>query len=243
MSEPNNDKLNKKMGRIVYLTMFSSYFFRLFGPLFWMGIAFLIAGIFVRQLLIIGGALLLLDLIVTLVFMRRFMNMQSENPEFERLRQALNNGVPADELEKMTGEWEGNGFYTARIDGFREEASSCKTVEEAFGIYKKYCLAVVTGQETYTVTLGLDKKYFADDGRYSVISFDRMRIISDDVECHMFFDLLYDPDEIKLPKNKFSSEGIASPNIKEFFDKVEEYLKDNDLMKLPIVKTNIGTDE
>lgn len=40
----------------------------------------------------------------------------------------------------------------------------------------------MSGQETYKVTLGLDKKYFMDGVKYSVISFDRMRIIDDDVE-------------------------------------------------------------
>ena len=244
MSDLNNNKIdNKRMSRVIFLTVFSSYFFRLFGPLFWLGAAFMIAGIFVRGFLILGGALWLLDLILSLSFMYRFMRMQSEHPEFERLRKAFVNGTPADEMDKLTGEWGGYGFYEARVEGYREEGSSCKTVGEAFETYKKHCLAIVTGQETYIVKLGLVKKYFADDGRYNVISFDRTRIVSDDVECHMYFDLLYGPDEIKLPDKTFSSEDFASPDIERFFDLVGDYLRENNLMNMAVAKTNIGTDE
>ena len=238
-----NDKLNKKMGRILFFSMFSSYFFHMFAPLFWIGIALSIAGIFYRPLLIVGGIFLLLDLILTVFFMNRFKKMHSDHPEFERLRNAFNEGTVGDELNKLTDEWGGRGFYAARIGILKENAASCKTVGEAFDVYEKHCLAVVTGLETYLVNLGADEKYFADDGRYYVISFDRMREINDDIECHMYFDLLYDPEKVDLPEKSFSSEGIESQNVKEFFETVREYLKENNLFDMPVGKMNIGTDE
>ena len=70
-----------------------------------------------------------------------------------------------------------------------------------------------------------------------------MREINDDIECHMYFDLLYDPEEIHLPKTTFSSEGLASTEVEGFFKTVEEFLIKNDLMNVPVGKTNIGTDE
>ena len=239
----NNDRFNKHMSKILFVSVFSSYFFHLFGPLFWIGLALMIAGIFFRPLLIVGGIFWILDLILTLLFIFRMKRMHSDHPEFDRLRQSWANGNPAEELDKMTHEWAGNGFYTARIERFREEASSCKTIGEAFATYKMHCLAIVTGQETYNVTLGLDKKYFMDDEEYSVISFDRMRIIDDDIECHMYFDLLYDPNDLKLMKTSFTSEGMDNGEVSEFFDSVEKYLKANDLLEIPVAKTNIGTDE
>ena len=239
----NNDRFNKHMSKILFVSVFSSYFFHLFGPLFWIGLALVIAGIFFRPLLIVGGIFWILDLILTLFFMYRMKRMHSDHPEFDRLRQSFVNGNPAEELDKMTHEWAGDGFYTARIERFREDASSCKTVGEAFSTYKMHCLAIVTGQETYKVTLGLDKKYFMDGAKYGVISFDRMRIIDDDVECHMYCDLLYDPNELKLTKTSFSSEGMDSGEVQGFFDSVEKYLKANDLLDIPVARTNIGTDE
>lgn len=244
MSDPqNNERFNKRLNKILYVTMFTSYFFHMFAPLFWLGIAFLIAGIFVRVLLIVGVIFLLLDAVLSVLFIFRFKRMHSDHPEFERFRKAFNEGDPAGGLDKLTAEWAGDGFYTARIEGFREEAGSCKTVGEAFKTYKKHCLAIVTGRETFLVNLGLENNYFEDGGRYYVISFDRMREINDDIECHMYFDLLYDPEEIHLPKTTFSSEGLASTEVEGFFKTVEEFLIKNDLMNVPVGKTNIGTDE
>ncbi len=56
-------------------------------------------------------------------------------------------------------------------------------------------------------------------------------------------DLLYDPDELKLTKTSFSSEGMDSGEVQGFFDSVEKYLKANDLLDIPVARTNIGTDE
>lgn len=237
----DNEKMNKMLKRHLIVTMFCTYFFRLFGPLFLIGATLIFVGFYKQEFFYVGGILLLTDLILSGFMMVRFFRMQSEHPEFERLRQAFNEGRPADELEKMTGEWAGNGFYTARIDVFREEASACKTIGEAFEIYKKHCMAIVTGQEVFNVKIGLDRSYFEDGERYFVISFDRMRIVNDDVEVHMYFDLLYDPDEFKSTKIKISS--VDYDDVEEFFDNVREYLKDKGLMDVAVEKTNIGTDE
>ena len=59
----------------------------------------------------------------------------------------------------------------------------------------------------------------------------------------MYFDLLYDPNDLKLTKTSFTSEGMDSSEVSEFFDSVEKYLRANDLLDVPVGKTNIGTDE
>ena len=237
----DNEKMNKMLKRHLVITMFCTYFFRMFGPLFLIGATLIFVGFYKQEFFYVGGILLLTDVILSVFMMVRFFHMQSEHPEFERLRQAFNEGRPADELEKMTGEWAGNGFYSARIGVFREEASTAKTVGEAFEIYKKHCMAVVTGRETFIVRIGLDRSYFEDGERHFVISFDRMSIVNDDVEVHMYFDLLYDPDEFKTTKIKFYSADYD--DVEEFFDNVQEYLKDKGLMDVSVEKTNIGTDE
>lgn len=68
-----------------------------------------------------------------------------------------------------------------------------------------------------------------------------MRIVGDDVEVHMYFDLLYDPEKFKTTKIRISSDDYEM--AEEFFDNLEEYLKDKGLMDIPVEDTNIGTDE
>lgn len=237
----DNDKMNKMLKRHLIMTMFCTYFFRIFGPLFLIGITLVFVGFYKQEFFYVGGILLLTDFILSVILMIRFFRMHSEHPEFERIRQAFNEGTPADEMQKLTSEWAGDGFYRARVNVYREEASECKTVGEAFETYRKHCLAVVTGKEVFQFKTGLDKHYFFDGAKYFVISFDRMRIVGDDVEVHMYFDLLYDPEKFKTTKIRISSDDYEM--AEEFFDNLEEYLKDKGLMDIPVEDTNIGTDE
>ena len=219
--EIDKDKLNRKMKRTIFIMTFFMYFFRMFAPLFLVGVVLLIAGIFRKEFLLIGAVFLVLDAVLSVLMMIRMYRIQSRHPEFEK------------------------EFYSARVDGYRDDAMKCSTVGDAFEVYKKHCLYVVTGEETYTFTAGPDKKYFMDGGRYYVISFDRMREIHDDVECHMYFDLLFDPDKMSGPKTTISTENCIDEvsNLESYLRSVEEFLKDKDLMSIPLEKTNIGTDE
>ena len=241
MDNDEMKKMNRKMKIYLYLTMFWMYYTKILAPVFILGLIALIVGIFKREFLFAGAVLLVGNVFLALILTVRFFRMHSEHPEFERFRKAVVDGVPAEEIDKMTDEWEGNDFYTARIENYRHEGNECKTIGEAFATYKKHCRAVVTGQETFIVSLALDKKYFFDSGKYYVISFDRMRIINDDVEVHMYFDLLYDPDAMKNTKIRFCTEDYE--NLDEFFDNVEDYLKTANLMDMAIDQVNIGTDE
>ena len=241
MDNEQMKKMNRKMKTYLYLTMFWMYYTKILAPVFILGLIALIVGIFKREFLFAGAVLLVGNVFLALILTVRFFRMHSEHPEFERFRKAVVDGVPAEEIDKMTDEWGGNDFYTARIENYRHEGNECKTIGEAFATYKKHCQAVVTGQETFTVSLALDKKYFNDGNKYYVVSFDRMRIINDDVEVHMYFDLLYDPDSMKHTKIRFCTEDYD--DLDEFFDNVEDYLKTTDLWDISISKSNIGTDE
>ena len=243
--ENDKDKLNRKLKRTIFIMTFSMYFFRMFAPLFLVGVILLIAGIFRKEFLLIGAVFLVLDAVLSVLMMIRMYRIQSRHPEFEKVRKALAGGDFIGDMDKLDREWAGSGFYSARVDGYRDDAMKCSTVGEAFEVYKKHCLYVVTGEETYIFTAGPDKKYFMDGGRYYVISFDRMREIHDDVECHMYFDLLFDPDKMSGPKTTISTENCIDEvsNLESYLNSVEEFLKDKDLMSVPLEKTNIGTDE
>ena len=238
-----SEKFYKKMSRVMHVTLFLTYFCRFFFPLFVLGTGFVIAGFFKTECFYIGGIILVIDALLSLTLMLRMLKIQSDHPEFERFRQAMSGGDAYRELNELTDEWTtGEGFYSKRVDVLKKEAEECKTVRDAYELYKKHCEAIVIPSEEYRVTIGPERKYFADGEKYFVISFDRMREILDDVECHFYYDLLYDPSKKGcLHKTSFSTCDFESRY--EFFDAVEEYLVKNDLMDLPIDKTNIGTDE
>ena len=46
-----------------------------------------------------------------------------------------------------------------------------------------------------------------------------MRIVGDDVEVHMYFDLLYDPEKFKTTKIRISSDDYEM--AEEFFDNLD----------------------
>ena len=229
-----DDKMNKKMNRILRITLFSSFFFRMFGPLLFLGVLCIILGFFKTPFFIVGGVFIALDLVLSLMAIARFHKMQSNNPEYERFRQAMSGANPYQGLNKLTNEWAGQEFFRARVELYSEEAQMCKTVEDAFKLYKEHSQSFIDSSLSFEVTVRRDTEF--------IISFVRCREINDDVLVHMWFDLIYDPDtRSDLTEKSFLCEDAY--NTDEFFDEVEAYLKSNDLMGMPVRKIDVDTDE
>ena len=72
-----------------------------------------------------------------------------------------------------------------------------------------------------------------------VISFDRMREINDDIEQHMYMDILFEPDRFESSIEK-SFESDVDGDSAEFFEAVGTYLESNELMDLPVDDINVG---
>ena len=240
MQDKFDDKMNKRLKRTVRITWFCSFFFHMFFPLCALGVIFLIAGIFMHVFAVVGGIILLLDAVLSFLLMLRTLKMHSKHPEFEKFRQAMEGADPYGDLENLTDEWGGDGFYEARVNEIKEEASSCKTVREVYEVYKKHCLAITTRTEDFVVTISKET-YFEDRQKHFVISFGREREINDDIICHLYMDILYDPDADIKGKGELRRSVFTSNE--KFFNAVEAHLEENDLMDLPAANINIGTDE
>ena len=72
-----------------------------------------------------------------------------------------------------------------------------------------------------------------------VISFDRMREINDDIEKHMYMDILFEPDRFESSIEK-SFESDVDGDAAAFFETVGTYLESNELMALPVDDINVG---
>ena len=72
-----------------------------------------------------------------------------------------------------------------------------------------------------------------------VISFDRMREFNDDLQKHLYMDILFAPDRFDK-KVEETFEGQGGTDNTEFFDKVREHLESNGLMELEIEDINVG---
>ncbi len=94
------------------------------------------------------------------------------------------------------------------------------------------------GDETYTVYVRKEK-YFFDEKMHCVISFDRMREINDDLEHHMYMDILFEPDRFGGSVEK-TFESNADGDKEEFFEQVREHLESNGLMDLAVEDINVG---
>ena len=92
--------------------------------------------------------------------------------------------------------------------------------------------------ETYTVYIKKEK-YFFDDQMHYVISFDRMREINDDIEQHMYMDILFEPDRFESSIEK-SFENDVDGDAAAFFETVGTYLESNELMDLTVDDINVG---
>ena len=240
MQDDFNEKMNRKLKRTVWTTMFVSLFFHMFFPLFALGVILLIAGLFIHVLAVAGIVVLLLDAVLSILLTVRTMKRHSNHPEFEKFRQAMNGENPYGDLNNLTDEWGGNGFYEARINEIKDEALSCKTVREVFEVYKKHCLAITTRTEDFVVTISKET-YYKDNQKHFVISFSREREINDDIICHLYTDILFDPDAPIKGKGEFRRSVFTSND--KFFDAVENHLEENGLMDLSSEQINVGTDE
>ncbi|MCR5049097.1 MAG: hypothetical protein K6A37_09090 [Saccharofermentans sp.] len=238
----SDDKMNKKMNRILRLTLFCSYYFHFFAPLVLIGVICTVIGFFKHQFFIAAGIVFILDFVLSLMMIIRFSRMQSDNPEYEKFRQAMSGNNPYESLNKLTGEWSGTGeeFFRSRVKMFTEEAENAESVREAFNLYKEHAGSVINNNLMFEFSVST---YVYQDGQnHFVISFDRQREINDDVIVHLWYDLLFDPDTA----DDSLSENILCENIDEvddYFAKVEAFLEQNGLMDLPVKKYDIGTDE
>ena len=236
-----DDKMNKKMNRLLRFTLFSTYFFRMFAPLVFIGVVCLIIGIFKSVFFIIGGAFLLLDLVLSIICIVHFDKVQSNNPEYERFRRAMSGLDPYTALNKLTNEWAGSEFFRSRLELYSEEAASNKTVRDAFELYKEHA-GCFLNESFFFEFSAKTEVYRGDNKEHFIITFDRQREVNDDVIVHMWYDLIYD----KGTKSDAINETILCEDylkIDEYFDKVEAFLTDNDLMDLPVKETDIDTDE
>ena len=236
----DQDKKRPEISRKKFLlTLFVTYFFRSFIFLIVPGVACLLIGIFKWQFLIAGGALLLLDLILSLFCVIKTGRMKGSLNMFNMIVQAA-----ADEAAKE-GSYSNSGhfsdeedLYSERALELRHEAAEAKTVREVFELYKKDIADMALTDETYTVYIKKEK-YFFDEQMHYVISFDRMREINDDMEHHMYMDILYERDKFDGRINELF-ECDPEGDKPAFFEKVGSFLESNELMDLPAEDINVG---
>ena len=235
MEEDNKPKISKWKFRAI---LFGTFFLRSFFPLFLLCLVCFVIGIFIRELLIVGAVLLVVDLIISVYFTIKASRMQGSHEMFNKIVQAANGEDPYGDLNKITGEWENEDYYSEKANDLRHEAGSCKTVSEVFELYKKEIANLAFSGETYTVYIKKEK-YFFDGQLHYVISFDRMREVNDDIEQHLYMDILFAPDRFER-KIEETFEGHGGSDTAEFFDLVREYLESNGLMELAIEDINVG---
>lgn len=241
MIEPD-EKMQKKMNRLLRFTLFTSFFFQMYFPLVLLGVIFIVIGLFKHEFLIVGVILLLIDLILSITSIIRFKKIQSNNPEYEKFRQTMLGNNPYEGLNKLTDEWSGMGneFFRSRVKMFSEEAENAESVSEAFKLYKEHAGSVLNDNLKFEFSVST---YVYQDGQeHFVISFDRQREVNDDVIVHLWYDLLFDPGTAGASL----SENILCEDIngvEDYFAKVEAFLEQNGLMELAIKKYDIGTDE
>lgn len=220
------------------LILFAVYFFRSFIFLFIISVVFLIVGIFRRECLIIGAVLLAIDFIISIYFAIRTSRMQGSHEMFNMILKAARNEGSSGNLDGFTNKENKEDLYSEKAHELRHEASEAKTVREVFELYKKDIASLALTDETYTVYVKKEK-YFFDDQMHYVISFDRMREINDDIEQHLYMDILFAPDKFDSRiENTF--EGKSDGGTAEFFEQVGQYLESNELMGLTVDDINVG---
>ena len=220
------------------LIIFAVYFFRSFIFLFLGAVVFLIVGVFRRECLIIGVALLVIDFVISIYFAIKTSRLQGSHEMFNMIVQAARSEDSNGESINVMGKPDKEDLYSEKAHELRHEASEAKTVREIFELYKKDIAALALTDETYTVYVKKEK-YFFDDQIHYVISFDRMREINDDIEQHMYMDILFAPDRFdSMIETTF--EGKADGDTAEFFEQVGQYLESNGLMELAIEDINVG---
>lgn len=218
------------------LIIFLTFFFRSFIFLFMGGVAFLVAGIFRRECLVVGAALLGIDLILSICFMIRTSRLKGSHEMFNMIVQAATEDDGG--RGEIAGKPDKEDLYSERGNDLRRQASEAKTVREVFELYQKDIEDMALTDETYTVYIRKEE-YFFDRKMHYVISFDRMREINDDIEHHLYMDILFDPDKFDSGiGNNF--ESTADGDKAGFFEQVRQYLESNALMDLVVEDINTG---
>lgn len=235
--EEENKKPRKVSKTKFSLIIFAVYFFRSFIFLLIPAVIFLIIGIFVKQFLFVGGALLVIDFFMSLVFAIKTVRMKGSHDMFNAILNAAEN-ESEDGTDVISLKPDKEDLYSEKANELRHEASSAKTVREVLELYKKDIADMALDDETYTVYVRKEK-YFFDEQMHWVISFDRMREINDDILQHMYMDVLFAPDRLKGNAAK-TFECIADSDKEEFFAQVTEHLENNGLMDLEIEDINVG---
>lgn len=220
------------------LTIFVTFFFRSFIFLFVPGAVCLIVGIFRRELLIAGGVILAIDLFLSIFFMIKTVRLKGSHEMFNAIVQAANEESSGDNLYEFDTKPDKEDLYSEKAHELRREASSAKTVREVFEMYKRDIADMALTDETYTVYIKKEK-YFFDDKMHFVISFDRMREINDDIEQHLYMDILFEPDRFESSIEKSFESGIDG-DMEAFFENISAYLESNKLMDLIIDDINVG---
>ena len=181
----NQDKKPKGISKWKFaLTIFVTYFFRSFIFLTVPALICLIFGAFRKELFIVGGVLLAIDLFITIFFTVKTVRLKGSHEMFNAIVNAANDEDSLDDSYDAFSKPDKEDLYSEKAHELRREASSVKSVREVFELYKKDIADMALTDETYTVYIKKEK-YFFDDQMHYVISFDRMREINDDIEQHM----------------------------------------------------------
>ncbi|MBQ1247258.1 MAG: hypothetical protein IIX95_04420 [Clostridiales bacterium] len=182
--------------------------------------------------------LLALDLFITIFFTVKTVRLKGSHEMFNAIVNAANDEDSLDDSYDAFSKPDKDDLYSEKAHELRREASSVKSVREVFELYKKDIADMALTDETYTVYIRKEK-YFFDDQMHYVISFDRMREINDDIEQHMYMDILFEPDRFESSIEK-SFESDVDGDSAEFFETVGTYLESNELMDLPVDDINVG---
>ena len=187
------------------LIIFLTFFFRSFIFLFLGAVVFLVAGIFRRECLIVGAALLGLDLILSIYFMIRTSRLKGSHEMFNMIVKAASEEDGGQEIAVKPDK---EDLYSERANELRHKASEAKTVREVFELYQR------------------DIEEMALE-------------INDDIEHHLYMDILFDPDRFDSGiGNNF--EATADGDKAGFFEQVRQYLESNALMDLAVEDINTG---
>lgn len=232
---------NKKPAKVskseFMLTLFVTFFFRSFIFLFIPGLIFIIVGIFRNECLIIGAVLLAIDLIISLYFTIKASRLKGSHEMFNAIVQAADEDSD-DDLDELNTKPNKEDLYSERAHELRRTASDAKSVRDVFELYKKDIADMALTDETFTVYIKKEK-YFFDNQMHYVISFDRMREINDDIEQHLYIDILFAPDKFD-PKIENSFEFTPDGDTAEFYEQVGSHLETNGLLDLQIEDINVG---
>lgn len=235
----NQDKQPKKISKFKFgLIIFFTYFFRSFIFLTVPALICLIFGAFRKELLIVGAVLLAIDLFITLYFTIKTVRLKGSHEMFNLIVNAANDEKSSDDSYEPYSKPDKDDLYSEKAHELRSAASSAKSVGEIFEMYKKDIADMALKDETYTVYFKKEK-YFFDNQMHYVISFDRMREINDDIEQHLYMDILFAPDRFDGKIEKSFESGVDGDTA-VFFKEVGTYLESNGLMDLPVDDINVG---